>query len=97
LTALVTVFSSLCTSAAGEAVASSAPPFSAPPPPLPFTLPSSRTYSCSPDVRGRNDTCITTASRAGSVTYRVTIEYRPFLAVLVTSHAMPVPSSARTV
>jgi len=85
----VTVFGSLAVSAATDAVALSAPPFAAPPPPLPLTLGSSRTYSFRSRVLPSNRTRITTASRSGSVMYRVTIRYRPLLAFAVTSHAMP--------
>src|SRR5919197_2061830 len=68
-------------------------PVSSPPPPLPPMVGSSRTYSRSPSPP-TSRVRITTASRAGSVTYVVISQYRPALLDVVTVQAMPVPSVA---
>src|SRR5207244_13648238 len=70
-------------------VAESAPPFPEPPPPLPFTVGSKRTYRWRPASWGANATCISTVLWLGSVMYSVSISYLPLFAVAVTLHAMP--------
>src|SRR5256886_17442541 len=69
--------------------AESGPPFPEPPPPLPFTVASKRTYRWRPGSCGANATCISTVLRLGAVMYSGLISYLPLFAVAVTLHALP--------